>query len=90
MAFTRYLASVGAPLGIRANALRLGLVRTPSVTDETTGVVAWERLMDQVQLTRGLGRPEDVANAVLFLASNESRFINAQVINVDGGAADKV
>ena len=89
-ALTRYLASAGAPHGIRANALRLGLIRTPSVTDPATGAVGWERLMEQVQLTHGLGRPEDVAGAILFLASGESRFINAQVINVDGGAAQKV
>lgn len=89
-AFTRYLASAGAPHRIRANALRLGLIRTPSVTDPTTGAVGWGPLMEQVQLTRGLGEPDDVAGAVLFLASSASRFINAQVIDVDGGAAGKV
>ena len=36
------------------------------------------------------GYPEDVANLVLFLASEESRFITSEMINVDGGCAVKI
>jgi len=35
-----------------------------------------------------IGKPEDIANAVLFLASDESSFITGQVITVDGGRTD--
>jgi NAD(P)-dependent dehydrogenase (short-subunit alcohol dehydrogenase family) len=38
----------------------------------------------------GLGYPEDVANLVLFLVSDESRFITSQIINIDGGVAAKI
>ena len=44
----------------------------------------------QMQLTAGPGYPEDVANLVAFLASDAARFINAQVLNIDGGAVAKV
>jgi len=38
----------------------------------------------------GPGYPEDVANLVLFLVSDESRFIASQIINIDGGVAAKI
>jgi NAD(P)-dependent dehydrogenase (short-subunit alcohol dehydrogenase family) len=38
----------------------------------------------------GAGSPDDVADAVLFLASEEARFITAEILNIDGGAAGKV
>jgi|TARA_B100000809_G_C15125358_1_gene526016 NAD(P)-dependent dehydrogenase (short-subunit alcohol dehydrogenase family) len=38
----------------------------------------------------GPGYPEDVANLVLFLVSDESRFITSQIINIDGGVAAKI
>jgi len=43
-----------------------------------------------MQITPGPGYPEDVANLVLFLVSNESRFITGEIINVDGGVAAKL
>jgi 7-alpha-hydroxysteroid dehydrogenase len=89
-AFTRYLATMGAPHGIRANALRPGQIITPLTTRTTPGRHGAEALFAQVQLTEGPGYPEDVANLVYFLASDESRFINGQVIDIDGGAVLKV
>jgi NAD(P)-dependent dehydrogenase (short-subunit alcohol dehydrogenase family) len=38
----------------------------------------------------GPGYPEDVASLVLFLVSDESRFITSQIINIDGGVAAKI
>ena len=43
-----------------------------------------------MHVTRGPGYPEDMANAVLFLTSDQSRFINGQILNIDGGAVGKV
>jgi 3-oxoacyl-[acyl-carrier protein] reductase len=43
-----------------------------------------------MQITPGRGYPEDVANLVLFLVSEESRFITGEIINVDGGVAAKL
>jgi 3-oxoacyl-[acyl-carrier protein] reductase len=42
------------------------------------------------QLLPGAGRPDDVADAVLFLASDEARFITAEILNIDGGVAGKM
>jgi NAD(P)-dependent dehydrogenase (short-subunit alcohol dehydrogenase family) len=50
----------------------------------------FKRYFDVVQILPGAGRPEDVADAVLFLASDEARFITAEILNIDGGTAGKV
>ena len=42
------------------------------------------------QILPGVGRPEDVANLVLFLVSEDSRFITGEMVNVDGGVAAKI
>ena len=89
-AFTRYVATMGAPYGVRANCVRPGQILTPTATHFTPGHHAFEALFAHVQLTHGPGTAADVANLVYFLASDESRFINGQVFNIDGGAAIKV
>jgi NAD(P)-dependent dehydrogenase (short-subunit alcohol dehydrogenase family) len=89
-AFTRYIATMGIPHGVRANAVRPGQVLTPYTTQHTPGHHRPEAMFEQVQLTKGPGYPADVANLVSFLASDESRFINGQVIDIDGGATIKV
>jgi 3-oxoacyl-[acyl-carrier protein] reductase len=86
-ALTRWTASVGGPYNIRCNAVRPGLIATPMTARSTANLFAYA---DTVQLTLERGYPEDVANAVCFLASDESRFITGQVIGVDGGMAAKV
>ena len=51
---------------------------------ETLSSKVKESIMSTIPLKR-LGMPEDVANAVAFLASEEASYITGQVINVDGG-----
>ncbi len=65
---------------IRVNSLHPGAIDTPMI-DETTAVLGLENKSDLSPV--GLGEPEDVANAVLFLASDESRFINGSEIVID-------
>lgn len=89
-AFTRYIASVGSPHGIRANAVRPGQINTENTTQYTPGHHVFEPYFENTQLVKGPGMPEDVANLALFLASDEARFIDGQVIDVDGGVAGKV
>ena len=88
--FTRYIASLGAPHNIRVNGVRPGQVITPMATQYTPGHHIFEGYFEHTQLTPGPGTPEDVAQLVVFLLSDESRFINAQVVDIDGGAAGKV
>jgi NAD(P)-dependent dehydrogenase (short-subunit alcohol dehydrogenase family) len=84
-ALTRSIAVDYAPRAIRANNLVLGfVVSRPSheamATDPTIGPA-----LRAMQLTR-FGRPDDVAAAALFLASDEAEFITGTSLIVDGGA----
>ncbi len=88
-ALTRYIASVGARHHIRVNCVRPGQIETPHLLGDEGGHV-FKRYFDVVQILSGAGRAEDVADAVLFLASDEARFITAEILNIDGGAAGKV
>jgi len=80
-----------APHGIRVNALLPGTILTPfverylkdSYADPEEGMAAIRKR----QLTNDLGRPEDVAGAALYLASDESRFVMATGLVVDGGVS---
>lgn len=68
--------------GINVNAVAPGFIET-----EMTGTIP-EKILGQMRLLTSyprFGRPEDVANAYLFLASDESDFINGTVLEVDGG-----
>jgi NAD(P)-dependent dehydrogenase (short-subunit alcohol dehydrogenase family) len=78
-----------AQFGIRVNALLPGTILTPfverylkdSYADPEEGMAAIRKR----QLSNDLGRPEDVAGAALYLASDESRFVMASGLVIDGG-----
>ena len=89
LALTRAMQVDYAPSGIRVNALLPGTIHTPfvekylreSYPDREEGL----RAIRKRQLTDELGKPEDVASAALFLASDESRFVMGSALFVDGG-----
>jgi NAD(P)-dependent dehydrogenase (short-subunit alcohol dehydrogenase family) len=87
-AITRHVASEGSKYGIRANAVRPGLILTPMVLRH--GKPRLERFIEWASLTPGAGKPEDIANMIFFLASDESRFVNGQVLTADGGTIIKI
>ncbi|WP_413362480.1 3-oxoacyl-ACP reductase FabG [Lysinibacillus sp. 3P01SB] len=68
--------------GIHVNAVAPGFTLTPMVQKMPEEVL--EKMEAAVSLRR-LGKPEDIANAYLFLASNESDYITGHVLHVDGG-----
>ncbi|MDH4200659.1 MAG: 3-oxoacyl-[acyl-carrier-protein] reductase [Spirochaetia bacterium] len=76
------LARELAPLGIRSNAIAPGFIRTP-MTDKIPEKHR-ERILAGIPLARP-GEPEDVANAVLFLASDLASYITGHVLDVNGG-----
>ena len=94
-ALTRYLAGIGGSSNIRVNGVRPGQILTPGATGGTStdpdgGHHVFEKMFNHAQIVQGPGYPEDVANLVLFLASDDSRFISGEIINVDGGVAAKL
>lgn len=80
---TEYVATEYGKQGIRCNAIAPGLILTAAAQEAFTGPAA--EMMLRHHLTPRLGTPEDVAAAVLFLASDESAFVTGHVLRVDGG-----
>jgi NAD(P)-dependent dehydrogenase (short-subunit alcohol dehydrogenase family) len=82
---TRSLAAEGAPYGIRANCVSPGWIATEhDATRHPSGSSSgkWE---NPPSLLGRMGTPEEIASAVLFLASEEASFITGQTLIVDGG-----
>ncbi|WP_291863252.1 SDR family oxidoreductase [Bradyrhizobium sp.] len=84
---SRQLAAEWGPQGIRSNVVSPGMVitpmsqsfyDTPGVTERRTAVVP----------SRRIGMPQDIADAVLYLASDRSSYVNGDEITVDGGYAN--
>lgn len=80
---TRYIAAQHGKEGIRCNAIAPGLIVTPVTQAYYAGELG--EMMLSHHLTPRLGQPEDIAYAVVYLASDEAAFVTGQVFNVDGG-----
>jgi len=70
--------------GVRVNALFPGIIETPMTKALSTSKDLLDQLVQATPLQR-LGKPEDIANAVLFLASDSSSYITGAEIVIDGG-----
>jgi 3-oxoacyl-[acyl-carrier protein] reductase len=84
IAFTKSLAKEVASRGVRVNAVAPGYIITEMT--EKLNPEAKQAMLGVVPMGRG-GTPEEVAKAVLFLASDLASYITARVIQVDGGMA---
>jgi len=82
---TQGIATQHGKEGIRCNAISPGLIVTPSTKDSYAASGVGD-IMLRHHLTPRLGRPEDIAAALVFLASDEAGFITGQIICVDGGS----
>jgi NAD(P)-dependent dehydrogenase (short-subunit alcohol dehydrogenase family) len=83
-ALSRSLAVEYAPYGIRVNALCPGYVETALIGRYMNNPMIAKALLTQTPLRR-FGTPQDIANAALFLASDEAAYITGAGLNVDGG-----
>jgi NAD(P)-dependent dehydrogenase (short-subunit alcohol dehydrogenase family) len=96
IALTEQLAIQNAEYGIRANVILPGLMDTPMAVDRRAE--AWGRPRDEIAAERDakipllgkMGDAWDVANAALFLASDEAKFITGAALPVDGGRGCRV
>lgn len=79
---TKTWAKELGPKGIRVNAVAPGFIATSMVTSVPEKIL--EQLRANVPLRR-LGQPEDIAQAYLYLASDESSYVNGTILQVDGG-----
>jgi len=87
-ALTLYVATSHGKKGIRVNTILPGLV----ITDAVRAHLKEEMLasLSKATLTPSVGQPDDIADVVVFLASDESRYITGQMLAVDGGMSAHV
>jgi meso-butanediol dehydrogenase / (S,S)-butanediol dehydrogenase / diacetyl reductase len=86
LALTSQLVIEGGPHGIRVNAVSPAMTETPHTRGLLADPAIAEQVLSRVPL-RKWGQPEDVANAILFLASDEAAHVSGANIPVDGGTA---
>jgi 3-oxoacyl-[acyl-carrier protein] reductase len=85
--FTRTLAREVGSEGITVNAITPGAIQTESELDLFPDQAGIATFLNDVQAVKRRGLPDDIAAAVVYLASEGSSFVTGQTINVDGGWA---
>ncbi|MGE0424374.1 MAG: SDR family NAD(P)-dependent oxidoreductase [Reyranellaceae bacterium] len=82
---THQMAADYGPKGIRVNAVAPGLIETGMTRERLHGDARYRKLMLETTPFTRWGQPEDIANAIAFLLSDEAAFVNGHVLAVDGG-----
>ncbi len=82
MSFTRIIARELASYNIRVNAIAPGLTDT-NMANQMEGK-AYQEMVNRSAMNR-LGKPEEIAQLMVYLASDDASFVNGQVIRIDGG-----
>lgn len=83
LSLTRSAAIEGKPKGIRVNAILPGAIDTPMLWDNPNVKSGVEKINKD-----DVGKPEDIANAIAYLSSDEACFIQGAMLRVDGGRLD--
>ena len=85
VSLTRSAALEGKPKGIRVNAILPGAIDTPMLWDNPNVKAGVEKINPA-----DVGKPEDIASAITFLASAEAAFVQGALLTVDGGRLDRL
>ncbi|WNR46924.1 SDR family NAD(P)-dependent oxidoreductase [Paenibacillus roseipurpureus] len=85
VSLTRSLAIQFRPQGIRSNAICPGPIETPLLTDWLLKDEEAKRIRLGRQPSGRFGKPEDIVNSAIYLASDESDWTNGAILNIDGG-----
>ena len=83
-AFMRTVATEQASRKVRANAVMAGMVKTELI-ESLSQLTEEDIKRDEAKYPLGYGTPQDVANAVIYLLSDASRWMTGSVIKIDGG-----
>ncbi len=86
LGMTRSMATELGPFGITVNCLQPGAIETPMTTPAFTDMPAFKAYWVQKAALGRLGQPEDIADVIAFLVSDDARFMSGQGFFVDGGA----
>ena len=89
---TKTLAAELGPHGINVNSVAPGFILTPMTSTSRTPQEVEEHIEvpKKSSVLQRVGKPEDIANSVLFLVSDEASFISGQLLRVDGGRTDRM
>ena len=89
---TKTLAAELGPHGINVNSVAPGFILTPMTSTSRTPQEVEEHIevRKKSSVLQRVGKPEDIANSVLFLVSDEASFISGQLLRVDGGRTDRM
>jgi len=87
---TQSAAVENARSGVRINAISPGAIRTPAILEWAASLPGGVPAYEATLLPGRFGRPEEIAAAALFLASDEASFVNGAVLAVDGAASARM
>lgn len=82
--FTKELALEMAGHGIRVNGIAPGAIETPMNSELLVNQDKFEAVISKIPMKR-MGKPEDIADLVMFLISEKSKYITGEIITIDGG-----
>ena len=85
VSFTRSSAIEGKPLGIRANCVLPGAIDTPMLWENPNIKAGLETIN-----TADVGKPEDIADLIAYLASDDAKFVQGAAVRADGGRLDRL